>query len=392
MFLNRRIATSGGGDKFRDEFSVAFDGSNDYLDSTFIPDYISTNATTAFWIKMNDFSGTQQIGIHNNKRWYHGFDGSALFIGVANAHNSSSPVTPSPALAAGEWIHYCVTAIGGTATMYINGVAQGTLSYTQSSATDPDTGYMMGARDNSGAGNYMNGNISEVVHYNVGLTASQVKTIYNGREPYNYKEGVASNYLKAWWRMGDNSLDKYPLMTDSTNLTVGSNILTNPSFDSNITGWDDYSSGTVSHETSIAHLGSGSLKTTFDGTNDWAFKTTDNFTLETNSIYLIEAYCYIPSSNGASNLEPFITTGGTFGGYSHTFSKGDSSLTNQWQYIFNVTKTGASDTSGKLYGNALNNPDSGDILYWDNITLRKINGSPALFHNMSAADIEGDAP
>ena len=31
MFLNRRIATSGGRDKFKDEFSVAFDGSSDVL-------------------------------------------------------------------------------------------------------------------------------------------------------------------------------------------------------------------------------------------------------------------------------------------------------------------------------------------------------------------------
>ena len=137
-----------------------------------------------------------------------------------------------------------------------------------------------------GSSYYLNGNISEVAIYNSTLSVSQVKTIYNGREPYNHKEGVASNYLQTWYRMGDNPLDKYPLMTDSTNLTVGSNILTNPNFDSNITGWDDYSSGTVSHETSIVQSGSGSLKTTFDGTNDWAFKTTDNFTLETNSIYL----------------------------------------------------------------------------------------------------------
>ena len=58
MFPTRRITTSGG-DVFRDEFSVAFDGSNDYVETSFIPDYISTNATTAFWIKMNDFSGSQ---------------------------------------------------------------------------------------------------------------------------------------------------------------------------------------------------------------------------------------------------------------------------------------------------------------------------------------------
>ena len=55
MFPTRRITTSGG-DVFRDEFSLKFDGSNDFVLTTFEPDYIHTNATFAMWIKMNDLS------------------------------------------------------------------------------------------------------------------------------------------------------------------------------------------------------------------------------------------------------------------------------------------------------------------------------------------------
>ena len=47
------------------------------------------------------------------------------------------------------------------------------------------------------------GKISEIAFYDTALTASQVKTLYNGREPYNHKEGIATGNLKAWWRMGD---------------------------------------------------------------------------------------------------------------------------------------------------------------------------------------------
>ena len=43
-------------DVFRDEKSLAFDGTNDYVETSFVPDYISTNATIAFWVKMNDFN------------------------------------------------------------------------------------------------------------------------------------------------------------------------------------------------------------------------------------------------------------------------------------------------------------------------------------------------
>ena len=45
--------------------------------------------------------------------------------------------------------------------------------------------------------------MSEVAIYDSALTANQVKTIYNGREPYNHKEGVASGNLTSWYRMGD---------------------------------------------------------------------------------------------------------------------------------------------------------------------------------------------
>ena len=386
MFTKSKITK--GGDVFRDEFSVAFDGTDDYLhfpETTYNVDGGAVSFT--FWVKLLDTGSWQPI-LGNDDAFYNTIaidtDNDRIIIeGSSDGDNMQWATTDDP-LVLGEWNHFAICMDGsGSGKAYQNGVE---LTITGDTiGSDLVVQYI--AR---GSSYYLNGNISEVAIYNSTLSVNQVKAIYNGREPYNHKEGVASNYLQTWWRMGDNPLDKYPLMTDSTNLTVGSNILTNPNFDSNITGWDDYSSGTVSHETSIVQSGSGSLKTTFDGTNDWAFKTTDNFTLETNSIYLIEAYCYIPSSNGASNLEPFLTTGGTFGGYSHTFTKGSSSLTNQWQYISNVTLTGASDTSGKLFGNALNNPDSGDILYWDNITLKKINGNPAFFRKEPV--IEGDTP
>ena len=388
----KSIATKGG-DVFRDEFSVAFDGTNDYVETSFIPDYISTNATTAFWIKMNDFSGTQQIGIHNNKRWYHGFDGSNLFIGVANAHNSSSPVTPSPALVAGQWFHYCVTAIGGTATIYINGVAQGTLSYTQSSATDPDTGYMIGARDNSGAGNYMNGNISEVVHYNVGLTANQVKTIYNGREPYNHKEGIATSNLISWWRMGDGSWDKYQLIADSSTATLfGTDLIVNGTFDSNTTGWSNYSSGTVSHETTITHNGAGALKCTFDGTNHWAgMQTSELPSIQSNTLYLIEAYIYIPSGFDGGNC--WLTDGATFGGATTEESlKASSSITDEWQLTRTMFRT-ASDDTGKLYIRAHTDPSDTKYIFVDNVTMRPVTGGkPGHTYNMTEWDFVGDTP
>lgn len=349
----KSIATKGG-DVFRDEYSLAFDGTNDYVETGFVANYIHTNATISFWIKMNDFSGQQTMGIHNSKRWYHGFKDANIFIGVANAHNESSLITPSPALVAGQWIHYCLTAIDGTATVYINGVAQGTMSYAQSSATNPDSGYFIGARDNGGAGLFMNCNISEVAQYNVGLTANQVKTIYNGREPYNHKEGVASGNLTSWYRMGDGALDEYALICDETNATLGSDMVTNGTFDAD----SDWTKGTG------WTIGSGVVTCSSDNNN-----LTQDVSAVANKVYKINfditAYTsgtLVIDVGGSSNIQ-FSGSTGNFTGYILTANTNDL----------------------RLYGGAFR----GSI---DNITLQQVGDNAGLMNNMSATDIEGDTP
>ena len=208
--------------------AVDLNGTSDYVSTGFVADYISTNATVAFWVNMKDFSSDQIMGFHNNKRWYHGFSSSSLFIGVANAHNGSSLITPSPALVAGQWYHYCVTAIGGTATVYINGVAQGTMSYTQSSGTDPDSGYFIGARDNGGAGQYLNGYICNVGQWSTGLTQAQIKSIMN--KNYADLSDSEKTNLEAWWNLDSTTTydaigSHEDLALDET-ITLGNELLT----------------------------------------------------------------------------------------------------------------------------------------------------------------------
>lgn len=402
MFLNRRIATSGGRDKFKDEFSVAFDGSSDVLtlNDTTLFDGLD-DLTITCWIKPKTANRNPIIskGSYNNSAATFNFTynlDSSVDSGAGRINfsvgNSVFAYKSSLGAEVDKWHHMAVTYSNTNDEIffYLNGtkISPTAESGTFISLANTSKELKIGADDSY----YAEGNISEVTIYNTVLTANQMKTIYNGREPYNHKEGVASNYLKAWWRMGDNSLDKLPLIVNSLDMTVGNNLLTNSTFDSNTTDWTGYSSGTVSHETSITYLGSGSMKTTFDGTHAWAFQRSANFTLETNSSYLIEGYCYIPSSNGATNSRPFLTTGGSFSSYAHGFKRADSSLTNQWQYISNVTITGPSDTSGKLYGSVYNSPDADDVVYWDNITIKKLGSNAIAMQNMPASGIEGDTP
>ena len=93
-----------------------------------------------------------------------------------------------------QWYHFVFTSAGdGTGQWYQDGVP---LSMTTTG------GVMTGAfqADHFGWGFY--GEINEIAIYEKELNASQVRTIYNGREPYNHKEGIASGTLVSWFRMG----------------------------------------------------------------------------------------------------------------------------------------------------------------------------------------------
>ena len=353
--------------------AVDLNGTSDYISTGFVPDYIHTNATIAFWVKMNDFSSSQVMGIHNNKRWYFGFDTSNLFIGVANAHNGSSLITPSPALVAGQWIHYCVTAIDGTATVYINGVAQGTMSYTQSSSTNPSEGNkgftIAGRNDSSGVGSEMNCNISEVVNYNVGLTANQVKTIYNGREPYNHKEGIVSGNLKTWWRMGDGAEKNKGL-----------------------------------HSLGIGELITVSKDKNMDSSNNWGVSSA-NWSIDGNSLD------YDGSGGGSSALDqtyPSFTQGRTYemkfntsaNGTILAIKDGDGSNTFVEEATYSsgtktVTFIAPTDTDGLMFTAGASS--AAFAIDWVNVKEFNVydmsdNTNDGRLINMTTIDFEGDTP
>ena len=139
---------------------------------------------------------------------------------------------------------------GGTQKFvgYVDGVLRtlegGTVPAT-SGSTDVGATYhtRIGARDH-GAGSptgFFTGSIDEVAIWDTALSSSQVKTLYNNREPFNAKNIALSN-LKAYYRMGDGILDARitkGLVADQVNATLGSELLIT-------TGWSTDDGWTLS--------------------------------------------------------------------------------------------------------------------------------------------------
>ena len=207
--------------------AASFDGTDDYIRTGFIPNYIHTNATSAFWVNMRDFNSSQVIGCHNSNRWYMGFSSTGGFLGVQGANNSASPITITPTPVANQWMHYAVVANGGTATLYINAVAQGTLSYTQDAAENPDTEFIIGASQDS-SGNLtwaeLDGYICNLGQWNVALTQAQIKSIM--WKNYTDLTDSEKTNLQAWWNLDSNLTTdgNKSWISDNHDETFGSNI------------------------------------------------------------------------------------------------------------------------------------------------------------------------
>ena len=369
MFPKRRITM--GGDVFRDERSLRFDGVDERVDTGFIPNYIHTNATMAMWIKMYDFTDNQLSGHHGDKRWYMGFVDTAAGIGVQGQNNLSTPITITPTPVVGEWIHYAVTAIDATATVYINGVAQGTLSYTQASAQNPDEGLWCGATNNNGSiYKPMNASISEVVQYNIGLTASEIKTLYNGREPYNHNEGIAVANLKNWLRMGDGALDHFDasgdallnrgLITDETDIGIGLELISDGNF-----GLPEENPWTLGSGWSI---GSG-VATRASGESSNSSIAYSGDVISAGNVYKYSFDYNVTAGNfsaylGGETIDNAFNASGTTTGYVTSSSGAE------------FTVYGLTSAEGTI----------------DNVSVKLVSGNPGTMVNMAANDFEGDTP
>tara|TARA_Y100001970_G_scaffold282313_1_gene394914 strand:- start:49 stop:1056 length:1008 start_codon:yes stop_codon:yes gene_type:complete len=320
--------------------------------------------TIAFWAKRDNWgldSNGYLISKHEDtdNRWYIRIKNDdpprlQLYTKIGgsdsgkNSWYGDNTVGPSFDDLNGQWVHLCISSDrDGQNKGYINGVLND--SDSGSTATMDNDGPLEIAKWNN---TEFPGSISEAVIYNKALSTSEVKAIYNDREPYNHNEGVASSNLQAWWRMGDGRLDEFNLICDEKTPTIGSDLITNGGFDS-ASGWtvDNFS------------IGSGVATTSTNGAS-----IEQSISISAGDVIKIVAEIKSYSSgsirfytgNGSDNYRSFSSDG------VHT------------HYLI------ANNTKVLFYSDNFN----GSL---DNVKVYKVNGYPGTMINMAVDDIEGDS-
>ena len=366
MFPTRRITL--GGDKFRDEKSLFLDGTDGCVGtkSNFESTLFNSDFSISMWVKPTDgqpssaeyLLGTKS-GSEDNVWIRINSDGSIQFYYIAHTGNESICLSDAYfSDGQSEWVQIICTLTNGEQKIFVNGsMIKRTANSIDASTFDQatDVNLFLGARNNEGTRDgFFEGGISDVAFYTTALTSTQAKAIYNGREAYNHKEGVASNNLLSWYRMGDGSIDSFNLIGDEVNPTIGSDLVTDGGFDGDGSDW------TLSNFT----IGSGVATTS------------------TNGAYISQT---LSIANNVVKIVAEIKNY-TGSGYIRYYSGAGADAYRR----FNSNGVHTHYLRTHL-GNVLFYSDSfeGSL---DNVRVHIINGNPAYLVNMEATDIKGDTP
>ena len=207
MFPSRLVSVLGKG-ALENKYSLAFDGSNDYVNlGTSIN--AGTTSTVSVWIKRDDPTNNSEFvfGEDDNANDYFMFINKHYGLYVRNgtvAYTYDSTETKN-ATNTTDWIHIAVVRETVTGKLYMNGdLIETHIDYEGGTpvAWSADT-----AIDRFGAASDdtlpFQGNIDEVAVWNKALSAGDISVLYSAKGNSDLNDDGNSANLQGWWRMGD---------------------------------------------------------------------------------------------------------------------------------------------------------------------------------------------
>jgi len=391
LLVNRNNYQSGNPTVFNTK-QVDFDGTDDYLEIGSALDFNAKDFSVSAWVKTTDTEfrviqtrntgglGTKagwQISVASSGKWnIYIEDTNGNSVGLDTSSGVSNFID-------GNWHNIIITWNNsiGKMILYVDGVYvwEDTDANMINGNINSTNSLIVGGA-NSGS-QMLNGEISQSGIWHSVLTADEVSSLYNHGLPIDLTTDQAayesSSNLVGYWRMGSGTLDTYPLIADQTNATLGSELVTNGDFALN-SSWLNFGTPTTSEQsTEQSHTGTYSWKIIADATQEGIFSP-NNFNLTSGLTYSVSLWIYSVSGNsiksGLTNTNQNVFTERTV-----TVGKW-TNIT----YIATASSTGAAYVS-ILSQNSLN-------FFVDNVSIKQVNGNPAIMTNQTSSDIENGSP
>ena len=206
-------------DQVDNVYSMAFDGINDYIDTSSSTVGQLQEMSVSAWFKETQNAVANTALVANNgstdKGWIIWIDGTNMRWQVADGSNTSwnntivgSFRTYAPL---GNWNHVCCTFDGVDSKIYINGILRETWTATPTPYVVDYSGNVgnltIGRRSYANSG-FFRGRIDEVGLFNAALTSSQIEGIYDATALVDGVVKTADLSILTtppikWYRMGD---------------------------------------------------------------------------------------------------------------------------------------------------------------------------------------------
>jgi hypothetical protein len=162
--------------------ALNFDGTNDYVQSTFPGVLGSANRTFEAWVNVNSSATTSNAIIDyganavgsRNTFMVNASNGLSFISGGTNANIG----TGSNVITSGQWTHVAFVLDNGTGYLYINGVQAGTGSLTSVNTPTTGTDVRIGQRVSGGSIPF-SGSIDEVRIWDYARTATEISNDMN---------------------------------------------------------------------------------------------------------------------------------------------------------------------------------------------------------------------
>lgn len=190
--------------------ALSFNGTNQYINITQtsgLPLYKNnTTYSICGWVKAAAqgysmiFSEAKSTSIYAFVGWGSGlFDTSKFIVRLINDSNTVILSKESTTTVFDNtWHHFCWVDNNGTATLYIDGVADATnFNYTRSGSFNEDNS-IIGTIYYYYQSNYLTGILFDIRCYNRCLTANEIAEIYHRRGADKIWQG-----LVGWWRLDE---------------------------------------------------------------------------------------------------------------------------------------------------------------------------------------------
>lgn len=383
--------------KYKDQYSLAFDGTNDFLQlGANFSSILSGNFTIIVWCEEAGSSTQVLFSAKNDTnegvQLRQSSAGNVLLKLDATQKNHTSGVSAAWCMLAANYdddsneVNFWAGDVGGSL---------GTSNHTSVDISPTISENARIGKDANADSAHYTGNISDIAIYNANLTTANVTDIWNDGKGKNLKSAQGASSLQHWWRFGDGSADEVGtavtgngVVCDSAEVKpLGDELYTVENALSNLTSEADATSGLTTSgsitasQSSVVHGGSYAILSIATGDGGRFYDDLDDsgaVDLGAGKYYRIS----FAAKYAQGDSSKFVFSSGTNLTDNQTVVK---AITSSETTFVVYTYFYEHSANTRYFGWIENGSNNNAGVYADSLSIKELTGEPAIMSGVQTA-------